>query len=137
MDNLGFFAGPAESVFDLDVAAGIGRGDQTRAGCAKVAEFALQEPRRGLRLRDIIDARAAAAPRRLGALAQLDAGDRPQNFPRLRGNFLPVAEMAGLVIGHDRRSRPITNVQLRTSNIQRPSPDGRTGQCFIRYCLRN
>ena len=103
MDNFDFLAGLAESIFKLDVAAGIGRGDDARAGRAQMSELALLEPRRGLRLGDVIDARAAAAPGRLGALAQFDAGDRPQNFPRLGGNFLPVTKMAGLVIRCDLR----------------------------------
>ena len=101
MNDLDAFVGLAESVFKLDEAAGIGRGDDARAGRAEVSELALQEPRRGLRLSEVVDARAAAAPGRLGALAQFDAGDCPQNFPWLRRDFLPVAEMAGLVIRHD------------------------------------
>jgi len=118
MDNLNLFSGLAESVFKLDVATGIGRGDDARAGRAQMSELALLEPRRGLWLGDIVDAGAAAAPGGLGALAQFDAGDRPQDFPRLRGDFLPMAEMAGLVIGCDQRSQRITNVQHRTFNIQ-------------------
>ena len=104
MDDLDLFASLAKSIFKLDEAAGIGRGDDVRVGRAQVSKLALLEPRCGLRLRDVVDARAAAAPGGLGTLAQFDAGDGPQNFPRLRGDFLPVAEMAGLVIRYDRWS---------------------------------
>ena len=104
MDDLTLFAGLTKSVFKLDETAGIGRGDDARAGRAQVSNLALLEPRRGFRLRDIVDARAAAAPGGLGALAQFNAWDRPQNFPWLCRDFLPVTKMAGLVIGHDFQS---------------------------------
>ncbi len=125
MDDLGGgVAGGAEAVLDLQVATGIRSGDDARARRAEVAELALLEPRGGGRLREVVDAGAAAAPGGLGAFAQLDAGERAENRAGLGGDFLAVAEMAGVVISREQGSRLITNVQHRTPNIQRRSVGG-------------
>jgi len=84
MDNLDIFTGRVESILKLQETARICRRHDSRAGSAQMLEFTLQQPRRGARLREIVNARAAAAPRGFGALAQFHAGNGPQNLPRLR-----------------------------------------------------
>jgi hypothetical protein len=90
------------AVDDLEVAAGVGRGDDWGLGGEEMADLALLEAAGGFGLGDVVDAGAAAAPLCLGAFAQLDAGQRAQDCPRLGAYFLAVAEVTGFVI-RDRR----------------------------------
>ena len=69
-------ASGAQSVDDLEVAAGIGGGDNFGFGCTEVADFSLLEPGGCCRLRDVVDARTATTPRRLGAFAEFVTGKR-------------------------------------------------------------
>ena len=80
MNNLDAFADGTESIFDLQQAARIGRGDDARAGFAQMAELALLQPGGGARLGKVIDTRAPAAPRGFGTFAQFKAGNRAQNL---------------------------------------------------------
>ena len=47
------------------------------------------------RLREIVNASTAAAPGGLREFHQFHAGNGPEDFPRLTGDFLSVAKMAG------------------------------------------
>ena len=88
-----------EAVLDLEQAAGIARGDDGRAGGRDVVELSLEELVGHLGLDEVVDARAAAAPHRLGQRLDVEAGDFREQLARLHGDLLPVAEMAGVVIG--------------------------------------
>ena len=52
-----------------------------------------------LGLREVVDAGATAAPTALGQFHELHAGDGPEQRARLGGDFLAVAEVAGVVVG--------------------------------------
>ena len=80
--------------------AGVGGGDDGRAGADEVGEFAVEQLLRHLRLGDVVDARAAAAPVRFRQLHKIQARNHPQQIARRLGNLLAVAKVAGLVIGH-------------------------------------
>lgn len=100
-----------QTVDELQMASGIASGDRTRAGGGEMADLALLQDSRGLRLGDVVNAGAAAAPIRLRKFGQLDAGDSAQDFTRLPGDFLAVAEVAGLMVGdfggRDSARRPL------------------------------
>ena len=67
-------AGGTQPVDDLEVATGIGGGDNFGIGGTQMANFAILEPRRGDRLRDVIDTGTAATPCRLGAFVEFVTG---------------------------------------------------------------
>ena len=51
------------------------------------------------RLRDVVDAGAAAAPRGLGEFPESEARDESEKLAGLHADFLAVAQVAGFVIG--------------------------------------
>jgi hypothetical protein len=73
--------------------------DNRSAGEGNLADFALLQDRGGCRLGDIVNARAAAAPVGLGPFGQFNPGNGPQDFPRLRGDFLTMAKVTSLAVG--------------------------------------
>jgi len=87
------------AVDDLEQAAGVAGGDDFRPGRADVLHLAFEELVGHLGLREVVDARAAAAPVALGQFHELHTGDGFQQRARLGGDFLAVAEVAGLVVG--------------------------------------
>ena len=75
----------------------------TCARRADVVQFAVEKFVGHFRLDQIVNARAAAAPGAFGQFDQFQIRNRLQDLARLRGDFLAVAQMAGLVIGHGLR----------------------------------
>src|SRR5687767_14832585 len=57
---------------------------------------------RDLRMREVVDPRAAATPFGVTYRHELDAGDRLQERARLAADLLPVREVAGVLIDHAR-----------------------------------
>ena len=88
----------AQSALELQQATRISRGHRQGAGLDNVTYFTFLKFRRHLRLRDIVNARAAATPHRLRQLDQLEAGDGGEDFSRLPGYLLTVAQMTSLVV---------------------------------------
>ena len=88
------------AVDDLEQAAGVAGGDDFRLGRADVLHLAFEELVGHLGLREVVNARAAAAPVALGQFHELHTGDGFQQRARLGGDFLAVAEVAGLVVSH-------------------------------------
>ena len=99
MHDLELDAARGEAVADLEQAAGIARGDDGCAGVGDMVEFALEKFVGHFGLDEVVDAGAAAAPHRFGQRLEVEAGDFFEQFARLDGDFLAVAEMAGVVIG--------------------------------------
>ena len=95
---LGGAGGPTQAVDELEVAAGVGGGDDGGAGGVQVGDLAFQEATGGRGLGDVVDAGAAAAPLGFGALAQLDARQGAQDGAGLGTDLLAVAEVTGFVI---------------------------------------
>jgi len=62
-----------ETIENLEVASGIGGGDNFGTGGAKMTDFAFLEPRCGGWLRDIVNAGTAAAPGGFGTFAEFVA----------------------------------------------------------------
>lgn len=88
----------AQAVYDLEVATGIGGGNDDGLRSAEVADLSLLEPGGGCRLCNVIDSGAATTPRRFGALAQFVVWERAKDRAGSGRDFLSVGEMAGLVI---------------------------------------
>ena len=82
---------------------GVAVGHDGGAGGLDVLELAVQELVGHLRLDDVVDAGAAAAPGALRQLDQLQVRDQAQQLARLGGDLLAVRQVAGLVIGHHLR----------------------------------
>src|SRR5262249_39725093 len=82
-------------------------------------DLPLEQPRRLVRLRDVVDAGAAAAPVRFGEVYQRDAREQPQQGSWLFHDPLPVREVTRVVIG-DRDPRFAVRSSLFAT---------RTGQC--------
>ena len=99
MDDFDFDAARGEAVADLEEATRIAGGDDGGAGGRDMVEFTLQKFVGHFGLDEVVDARAAAAPHRFGQRHHLQAGNFREEFARLGGDFLAVAEMAGVVIG--------------------------------------
>ena len=99
VEGFDFGAAGGEAVLDLKETTGIAGGDNGRARGSDVVEFALEKFIRHFGLDQVVDARAAAAPHRLGQRHDVEAGNRIKQSARLRGDFLAVAKMAGVVIG--------------------------------------
>lgn len=82
----------------LKDATGI-RGDDCRgARGARVPHFLLEDFERGFRLRDVVNARRAAAVVGQRHFDKLDPGNRADQLSRSFADFLPVEEMAGILI---------------------------------------
>jgi hypothetical protein len=89
---------------DLQVTARIGGGDYARAGRCDVADFTIEEQTSLLGLRERVDTRRAAAPRRLGQFHQRDTGQQSEQRARLPRDLLAMNQVARLVIGHRGRA---------------------------------
>src|ERR1700733_14554006 len=92
----------AEAVLDLEEAAGVAGGDDRGAGGGDVVDFALKELVGHLGLDEVVDAGAATTPHGFGERLEVEAGDAREQFAWLGGDFLAVAEMAGVVVGDGR-----------------------------------
>ena len=105
MDDAHVLLRLAEAGLELHGAAGVAGGADLRAGLGQMAELAVQKFLRHLGLRDVVDARAAAAPVGFGQFHEVQTGNGAQQFARRLGNFLAVAKVAGLMVGHAFRRR--------------------------------
>ena len=88
-----------KAVLNLQQAPGIPRGDNLSARGVDMVELALEELLGHFGLDEIINARAAATPHRLGQRGHLDAGNAFEEFAGLGRDLLAVAKMAGVVVG--------------------------------------
>src|SRR2546426_1078574 len=89
-----------EPGLDLEDAAGVGGDDRVGAGREDVTHLPLQEARRHLGLREVVDARRPAAPIGLGELDDPEPGDLRQEPTRLPPELLAVHDVTWVVIGH-------------------------------------
>ena len=87
------------AVDQLEQAAGIRGGDDIRAGGFDVPQLAGEQGVGGVRVRQVINTRAAAAPGGFGEFNEFQTGNRAEELARLRRDFLAVAEVAGVVLG--------------------------------------
>ena len=99
MHDFDLGAAGGEAVLDLEEAAGVAGGDDGGAGGGNVVELALLEFPGHFGLDEVVDAGAAAAPHRLGQRHEVEAGDGGEELAGLCGDFLAVAEVAGVVVG--------------------------------------
>ena len=99
MGDFDFHAARGEAVANLHEAPRIAGGDDGRAGGGDVVEFPLQKFIGHFGLDEVVDARAAAAPHRFGQRRDVEARYFGEKFAGLGGDFLAVAEVAGVVIG--------------------------------------
>ena len=86
------------AIDELQKTTGVARGYDFRPGGPDMFEFATEELIGHLRLHNIVNAGAAAAPRALGQFDQFQIRDRAQELARLGGDFLAVAKMTGFVL---------------------------------------
>src|ERR1043165_4610814 len=114
-------AGEARARADLDVAARIPRGENLRAGLADVPEFFREHTRGQLRLKKVVDARAAAAHVAAFERREPQARYRRKHAQRLGLRLLSVQKVArGIVcrletvetraLAHARRGKLLTHV---------------------------
>src|ERR1039457_5033073 len=87
------------AVDKLEQAAGVAVGHDAGAGRFDVLELAVQKLVGHLRLHNVVNAGAAAAPQAFRQLDQLQVRDQAQQLTRLVGGLLPVRPGAGLVGG--------------------------------------
>ena len=90
---------PFCAVGKLDDAARVRGGDHLRSRLLDVVHLSFLELHRHLRLRDIVDPRAAAAPIRFVQLFTFYARDRVEHLPGRRRDLLSVCKVAGIVVG--------------------------------------
>lgn len=102
MDHLDFDAARGQAVLNLEHTTRIAGGHDGRPGAGDMVEFPLQKFVGHFGLDQVVNSRAAATPHRFGQRRQLQAGDFRQQFARLDGDFLPVAKMTGVMVGHAR-----------------------------------
>jgi hypothetical protein len=112
---------PADAVGDVGQAAGIAGRHDGGFGGDDVLELAVQQLIGHLRLDQIVDARAAAAPSALRQLRQCELGNGAQNLARLRGDLLAVAQMAGFVVSDVLRGR--ARLGRREADLRQPFVD--------------
>jgi hypothetical protein len=102
MEDFNFRAARGEAVANLEEAAGIAGGDDGRAGGGDVVEFSPQKLAGHFGLDEVVNSGAAAAPHRFGKRHDVEARYVGEKFAGLGGDFLAVAEVAGVVIGDAR-----------------------------------
>ena len=88
----------AEATGDLQVASGIGGGEDRGAGADDVPDLTHEELFRLLGLGDVINPGAPAAPVGLGKFDELQARDEFKEVPRLLGDLLAMRQVAGVVV---------------------------------------
>src|SRR5260370_25737141 len=91
------------AVDDLQQTGRVASGNDGRLGAADVPELALEQSSGHLRLNQVVDARATAAPSAFGQFNQRKMGNGAEHLSRLRRDFLTVAKVAGLVVSHGLR----------------------------------
>ena len=85
----------------LQEASRIPGGDDRRPCGDHVVHLPLEQLSRHFRLRQVVNPGTAAAPGRLGKVDEINSGNHPENLARLTADLLSVAQVAGLVVGHD------------------------------------
>src|SRR6185369_3638942 len=100
MDHLEIEPGLSRVAGDLEEAAWIARGDHARAALADARDLHPPQLLRHGRLREIVDAGAAAAELRVLDVYHGQPRNAAQELPRLAPHLLAVGEMTGVVIGH-------------------------------------
>lgn len=103
--------GFAQPGFQLDCATRIRRRNDCRLRFGDVREFSQQQLPRHLRLRDVVDAGAPAAPHRLRQFHELGIAGA-QHLAGGMGNLLAVAKVTSLVVGHAQRLAPSRFLQF-------------------------
>src|SRR6266567_6593864 len=91
------------AVDDLQQTPRVASGNDARLGAADVLELPLEQSGGHLRLNQVVDARATAAPSAFGQFNQCQMGNGAEHLPRLCRDFLAVAKMTGLVVSHGLR----------------------------------
>src|SRR5258708_14337738 len=107
------------AVDDLQQTARVASGNGARLGAADVPELALEQSRGHLRLNQVVDARATAAPSAFGQFNQGKLGNGAEHLSRLRRDFLTVAKGAGLVVSHGLR-RNVRAARRQYSDVHEP-----------------
>src|SRR5260370_16904024 len=107
------------AVYDLQQTARVASGNDGRPGAADVPELALEQSRGHLRLNQVVDARATAAPSAFGQFNQGKLGNGAEHLSRLRRDFLTVAKVAALVVSH---ALPRNFLPCRPQNSHLPPP---------------
>ena len=121
MPHRNFVGELAQSALELQQATRIGCGHRRGASLGDVPDFPFLKFGSHLRLRNSVYTRAASAPHRLRKFDQLKIGNRLQDFSRLPGYFLAVAEMASLVVSDRPWCRPrFPHPRLSKLNLAKP-----------------
>src|SRR3989442_116551 len=100
MDDRDVQAARTSALSDLHETAGIPRRDNGGPRLRDPRQLELQELARDRGLEDAVHPRASAAEVALRELHEPEAGDPPEELPRLLTHALAVGEVAGVVIGH-------------------------------------
>src|SRR6266849_5014460 len=110
------------AVDDLQQTTRVASGNDARLGAADVLELALEQGGGHLRLNQVVDARAPAAPGAFGQFSQREMGNGAEHLSRLGRDFLAVAKVAGLVISHGLR-RNVRAGRRLNSDLHEPLVD--------------
>src|SRR2546425_6457029 len=100
MDDRDVQAAHTSALSDLHETAGIPRRHDRGPRLRDPRDLELQELARDPGLEDAVHPRASAAEVALRELHEPEAGDPPEELPRLLTHALAVGEVAGVVIGH-------------------------------------
>src|SRR2546425_1452201 len=100
MDDRDVQAARTSALSDLHETAGIPRRHDRGPRLRDPRDLELQELARDPGLEDAVHPRASAAEVALRELHEPEAGDPPEELPRLLTHALAVGEVAGVVIGH-------------------------------------
>src|SRR5438093_190572 len=100
MDDGDVQAARASAPGDLHETAGIPRRDDRGSRLGDPRHLELEELARDPWLEDVVDSRAPAAEVALRELHEPEAGDPPEELPRLLAHALAVGEVTGIVIRH-------------------------------------
>src|SRR5262245_3440136 len=105
VQNLDLQVRAARAGTELEDATGISGGDHARAARTDLFHFLVEDREGILRSLDRVEARGAATIGGAGERNEDEAGNRTQQLARLRGDALPVDEMARLVVRNFLRER--------------------------------
>ena len=103
----------------MQQAAGIAGRDDLRLRGSEVSHFPVQEILSHLRLDQVVNARAAATPSALRQFHECQSRDGPQQLSGLRGDLLPVTQVASLMIGHSDRLR-VGDLRSADADVRQP-----------------